>query len=154
VLCCCDLHLGDSRLQCLKKSLILSLSCDLHLGDSRLQSCVKIFIYKCLSIVTDYRLNANHNLRMYRYHPKRIVTKYECYVLCCCDLHLGDSRLQCLKKSLILSLSCDLHLGDSRLQYIKMNYYIYDSCATINSVIVTDYRLNANHNKWHVERVV
>jgi hypothetical protein len=34
----------------------------------------------------------------------------------CCDLHLGDSRLQLYKMEVFDDTSCDLHLGDSRLQ--------------------------------------
>jgi hypothetical protein len=35
----------------------------------------------------------------------------------CCDLHLGDSRLQYLKRTSAGKSCCDLHLGDSRLQF-------------------------------------
>jgi hypothetical protein len=41
-------------------------------------------------IVTDYRLNANHNLKSIVNHDGNGDTQHNN----CCDLHLGDSRLQ------------------------------------------------------------
>jgi hypothetical protein len=70
----------------------------------------------------------------------------------CCDLHLGDSRLQFISEHFTVIAGCDLHLGDSRLQSTR------DSTASPKcksqhcgeygdkTRIVTDYRLNANHN--------
>ena len=37
----------------------------------------------------------------------------------CCDLRLGDSRLQSKESATALLNSCDLRLGDSRLQFIE-----------------------------------
>ena len=37
----------------------------------------------------------------------------------CCDLRLGDSRLQCYAYLVADHAGCDLRLGDSRLQLIN-----------------------------------
>jgi hypothetical protein len=69
-------------------------------------------------IVTDYRLNANHNLSSLLAINSLIVTDYRLNangVLVRCDLHLGDSRLQSQLCQTNRLGGCDLHLGDSRL---------------------------------------
>ena len=45
-----------------------------------------------------------------------------------CDLHLGDSRLQCKCSGSYVRVSCDLHLGDSRLQSSSGNASSASSC--------------------------
>jgi hypothetical protein len=95
-------------------------------------------------IVTDYRLNANHNRILQHFSHFQIV-------------HLGDSRLQLDCSSLGGLGCCDLHLGDSRLHQPPIDTIVTDYRLNANhnihitqvdnDFIVTDYRLNANHNR-------
>ncbi len=46
----------------------------------------------------------------------------------CCDLRLGDSRLQYSGKINTADNGCDLRLGDSRLQYRTPRFQIQCGC--------------------------